>query len=96
VNAWRLALSILEQLQPKTVLLAWDADWRHNPHVAYSLGECAKCLNKQSFCVQMEDWSPDQGKGIDDILLAGHRPKVRPWQAAIAAKRQGTARRRTF
>jgi hypothetical protein len=28
VAPWRMALKVLEQLQPKTVLLAWGANWR--------------------------------------------------------------------
>jgi hypothetical protein len=90
---WQLVLPVLEHLQPETVLLAWDADWRHNPNVAQSLGDCARHLQLM-YRVQMESWDPSDGKGIDDVWLAGHQPKRKPWQSAIAAKHRGTARRR--
>ncbi len=94
VNAWRLALPILEHLKLDSVLLSFDSDWRQNPHVARSLGDCAKYLNNQGFYVQVEDWDPEQGKGVDDVLLAGHAPRLRNWQSALVAKHRGTARRR--
>jgi hypothetical protein len=89
VAPWPLALPILEQLQPKTVLLAWDSDWRRNPTVACSLADAAMELTRQGFNVQFEYWCPDQGKGIDDVLLAGHIPEWRHWTYSLAAKTRG-------
>jgi hypothetical protein len=95
VGSWRLALPVLERLKPDSVLLAWDADWRHNPHVARSLGDCARYLKKARFDVQMEDWCPDQGKGIDDLLLHGHSPTRKGWAACLASMYRGRAVRAT-
>jgi hypothetical protein len=95
VSLWRLALPVLDRLKPDSVLLAWDADWRQNPHVARSLGECAKHLKKAGFDVLMEDWCPDQGKGIDDLLLYGHSPTRKGWAACRAAMYRGRAVRTT-
>ena len=39
VAMWRKALPVLEGLRPQQVLLAFDADWRSNPHVAHALGQ---------------------------------------------------------
>ena len=89
VAQWRMALPILEAFQPKTILLAWDADWRRNPAVACSLADAAQELTQQGYHVQFEYWCPDQGKGIDDVLSAGHVPERRHWTYALAAKTRG-------
>jgi hypothetical protein len=88
-----LALPVLEHFKPDMVLLAFDADWRTNPHVATALGDCAKQLNKEGFCVKVETWQASEGKGIDDVLAAGHSPQLKPWAHAIVCKRLGTARK---
>ena len=58
VAMWRKALPVLEALQPQRVLLAFDADWRSNPHVAHALGQAAFALVKAGYEVQVEDWEP--------------------------------------
>jgi hypothetical protein len=90
---WRLALPVLAQLKSEMVLLAFDADWRTNPHVATALGDCAKQLNKAGFCVKVEDWEPVEGKGVDDVLAAGHSPQLKPWVHALVCKRRGMGRK---
>jgi hypothetical protein len=63
-------------MPPKRVLLAFDADWRTNSHVAHALGHVAMALVEAGYAVEVEDWEPTLGKGIDDLLAAGHRPVV--------------------
>ena len=58
VAMWRKALPVLEALQPQRVLLAFDADWRSNPHVAHALGQAAFALVTAGYEVQVEDWDP--------------------------------------
>jgi hypothetical protein len=86
VGAWRLALPVLERLQPKLVLIAFDSDWRTNAHVSMALCDCAKHLHKAGFNCKVEDWHPSEGKGIDDLLAAGHQPRQKSWQYAVMAK----------
>jgi hypothetical protein len=90
-SQWRLALPVLEQMQPGLILLAWDADWRTNPHVAAALGDCAWELNGLGHRVKMENWDVHVAKGIDDLLLLGHEPEMRNWMAALAAERRGAS-----
>jgi hypothetical protein len=92
-SQWRLALPVLNHFKPDMVLLGFDADWRTNPHVAAALGDCAKHLHKADFSVKVEDWHPSEGKGIDDLLEAGHQPQLKPWMYALVCKRRGTARK---
>jgi hypothetical protein len=60
-------------LQPRAIWLAFDADWRTNPVVARALAAAAMALTNQGWSVLIEVWDPAQGKGIDDVLVAGHR-----------------------
>jgi hypothetical protein len=92
VAMWRKALPVLEALQPQRVLLAFDADWRSNPHVAHALGQAAFALTKAGHEVQVEDWEPALGKGIDDLLAAGHSPVQQSSALAFGAALRGQAR----
>src|SRR4030095_16713407 len=53
-----------------------DADWRQNPHVARALAEATQALVEAGYTVVVETWDASQGKGIDDVLAAGHRPAL--------------------
>jgi hypothetical protein len=76
VAMWRKALPVLDVLQPKQVLLAFDADWRTNPHVAQALGQAVAALVGAGYTVEVESWDPALGKGVDDVFAAGHTPIV--------------------
>jgi len=92
VAMWRKALPVLQHLQARQVLLAFDADWRSNPHVAYALGQAAFALVKAGYEVQVEDWAPTLGKGVDDLLAAGHTPGQQSSALAFGAAVRGQAR----
>lgn len=82
VMLWRQALPLLAVLQPTRVLLAFDADWRQNPHVARALAQATQALVEAGHPVGVETWDASQGKGIDDVLKAGYRPALQssvPW-----------------
>lgn len=90
VAMWRQALPVLQALQPTRVLLAFDADWRTNPHVAQALGQAAFALVKSGYEVQVEDWEPALGKGIDDLLAVRHAPSLKPVALAFGAVIRGS------
>ena len=46
VSVWRKVLPLLQDLQATQILLAFDSDWRTNPHVAQALGHAASALVK--------------------------------------------------
>jgi hypothetical protein len=92
VAMWRKALPVLEGLRPQQVLLAFDVDWRTNPHVAQALGHTALALVKAGYEVQVENWYPALGKGIDDLLAARHTPAVQSVALAFGASVRGQAR----
>ena len=92
VAMWRKALRVLQNLQPSRVLLAFDADWRTNPHVAQALGQAAFALVALGYTVEVEAWELALGKGIDDVLAAGHKPTRQSVALAFGASVRGHAR----
>ena len=47
-----------------------------NRHVAQALGQAVSALVEAGYTVAVESWDPALGKGIDDVLAAGHIPTV--------------------
>jgi uncharacterized protein DUF3854 len=92
VAQWRRALPVVQALGIQRVLLAFDADWRINPHVAQTLGHTAFALVKAGHEVQVEAWELALGKGIDDLLAAGHTPAVQSVALAFGAAVRGQGR----
>ena len=92
VAMWRKALPVLQDIQAPRVLLAFDADWRTNPHVAQALGQAAVALVKAGYEVQVETWEPVLAKGIDDLLLTGHVPVLQSVALACGASLRGHSR----
>jgi len=92
VSMWRKAVPVLQALQASQVLLAFDTDWRTNPQVARALGQAAFALGTAGYEVQVEDWNPAVGKGIDDLLAAGHTPVRQSSALAFGASVRGQAR----
>jgi hypothetical protein len=76
VSAWRAALPLLVQLGAEEVRLAFDADWQDNPAVANSLRAFGDELERRGYTVTSETWDKGLGKGIDDLLKAGGRPRA--------------------
>jgi hypothetical protein len=82
VAMWRKALPLLNVLHPARVFLAFDADWRQNPHVARAIAQATQALVEDGYPVVVETWDASQGKGIDDVLAAGYTPALQstvPW-----------------
>src|SRR5262245_6130820 len=92
VAMWRKAIPVLQDLRAAQVFLAFDADWRINPHVAQALGQAAFALGTAGYEVQVETWDPALGKGIDDLLAAGYTPVRQSSALAFGAAVRGQAR----
>lgn len=56
--------------------LAFDADWRMKTGVAGALEKLAGELEESGFLIDLETWSCDDGKGVDDALLNDAEIKV--------------------
>lgn len=92
IAMWRKALPVLHALTPQQVRLSVDADWRTNPHVGRALAQSAFALVDAGYLVLVEVWDPVQGKGIDDVLAAGHLPTLHTPALAFGAGVQARAR----
>ena len=76
VNCWQSAIPALADLNAKTVLLAFDSDFETNINVVTALHALTEKLIELKYEVILETWDDRQGKGIDDLLAAGHEPKT--------------------
>ncbi len=75
-TAWALARGPQQQLHGSIVRWAPDADVRTNPSVCGSLIRGVMKYRLFGTDFELESWSPEHGKGIDDVLLAGHADDV--------------------
>jgi len=71
VGSWRRAAAVLAELGARSVQVALDADWRTNPNVFEALKNLVEHLHAHGFQISLEVWNPADGKGIDDVLIAG-------------------------
>src|SRR5262249_51145448 len=85
VALWRRALPVLDALGARHILLAFDADWRRNPHVARALGQAAVALLAASYDVEIEQWDPTTGNGIDEVFASGQTPRLTSPTLALGA-----------
>jgi replicative DNA helicase len=76
VSNWLPALSVLRDLGVTIIHLAYDADWSANPNVGKALVAFRAALREAGFEVQVETWEGALGKGIDDVLAAGHADSI--------------------
>lgn len=74
VGNWHEVPSIIEALKPEGVIEACDADWKTNKQVQAHTAELMESLLATNIPVAMAIWPKAMGKGIDDLLLGGHRP----------------------
>lgn len=77
VNSWRIILPILEKMEVKRVIYAFDMDATTNPDVKRHLVESMQELKERNYTIDFAFWNPNEGKGIDDILLKEIIPEVR-------------------
>ncbi|MCM3441356.1 DUF3854 domain-containing protein (plasmid) [Metabacillus halosaccharovorans] len=76
VNAWRLALPILKEMNVDQVNICFDADAVNNVYVRQHLFDCAKQLKLDGYKVHIVLWNSSL-KGIDDLLISGAIPSIR-------------------
>jgi hypothetical protein len=76
VSSWRAALPVLAAVKAKTIRLAFDSDWLVKDQVRQQMAAFWGELERAGFRPELEVWTPRQGKGIDDLFLAGGRSRV--------------------
>lgn len=60
----------------REVVLAYDADQAVNPHVRQAAVRLARALRLAGLQVKVAWWPLEHGKGLDDLLIAGHVPEI--------------------
>jgi hypothetical protein len=83
VNSGSRAPKILKELGAKVVRVAFDADASRNKIGGLSLYNLVHNLREKGFEVELETWDESKGKGIDDLLAAGHQPEVSQGERAL-------------
>jgi hypothetical protein len=67
-------LPVLAELGVEDVTIAYDADAATNPQVAHHETRLAHLLIDAGYRVDRWEWRIEDGKGIDDLLVAGRLP----------------------
>lgn len=70
ITTYERLFTAIEQIKPKLVRIAFDADYATNPAVANAIRGTAVWLQQHGYEFVIETWDPTH-KGIDDALLAG-------------------------
>jgi hypothetical protein len=90
VSAISSLLVVLKTLGLHDVELGYDTDHRTNPHVMRALARAVPMLNDAGHPVSLTLWDVHLGKGLDDLLHAGHQPQIINGDA-VATYVQGAA-----
>jgi hypothetical protein len=69
--------TVLEGLEVETVRIALDAGEDQNVDMLKCKVELIRLVRKLGHHLAVEVWEPEYGKGIDDVLVAGHQNKIR-------------------
>ena len=76
VGSWKRVGGVAESIGAKRITIAMDADAVRNVAVARAVEGLTINLPQHGFDVAVERWAEADGKGIDDLLLAGKSPDV--------------------
>ena len=81
VANWRASdvIEILKELSPSMIIISYDADSSINPIVKTHQENLALACKEAGYKVQIATWPIDLGKGIDDLLVKGHKPEIKEW-----------------
>lgn len=75
VTNFRGVVPVLQSLGAETAVIAFDADFRTKTNVARALVQFTWFLQDRGYNVEVETWSKKNGKGIDDLLGNGKKPR---------------------
>jgi hypothetical protein len=76
VGNWKPIFPVLQALQVHEVLVAFDSDFIAKVEVQSSLAAFLTGLRDAGFRYGTLTWDPAHGKGLDDVLAAGHRNAI--------------------
>ncbi|MFO0562413.1 MAG: DUF3854 domain-containing protein [Polyangiales bacterium] len=77
VSLWKSAIPLVEAINPRRVVVAFDADWKSldpkKRHVREAREQLVTALASLGFDTHAADWPLSEGKGLDDYLLRVRR-----------------------
>lgn len=78
ISSWpaNLVAQLAAEKEKSTILLFYDADIQTNDAVAKAAIRFANAMMTKGLQVEFVLWNPDLGKGIDDMLNAGHAKEL--------------------
>lgn len=79
--------ALMERQELRELVIALDSDWRENKDVRKARFLMAERAARVGVIVWLADWD-QQYKGLDDLLLAGHRPTLIPYKVQGNGPRQ--------
>lgn len=85
VGNWRKGIELARELGATVVRVAFDADARIKKEVAQNLLAFMRTLRDEGFNIELERWSLDDGKGLDDLLAARKKPELLSGDDAMTA-----------
>ena len=91
VASFAKAELILRELSPEQVRISFDADYRTNTIVAEARIAAIKKF-REMYEVVVEHWPEEWGKGVDDVLAAGRKPRLLTKAAVEKLARRHSAR----
>lgn len=68
---------VLEELEIDTLIIALDAGEHENKDMIRGIIKLVTLAKKVGVDFEIELWNPEDGKGIDDVLAAGNKDKIR-------------------
>lgn len=77
-------LDFLSNIGCKSAVIAYDADKYINKNVLRCEQKLAELMLKASFSTYIADWNPGFGKGLDDMLVLGVRPRLTEYRKSVA------------
>jgi hypothetical protein len=81
VSNWKPGniLDSLKELHANVIVIAYDSDSLLNPTVKLHGSSLADTCKQEGYNVQIASWPNSLGKGLDDLLLNGHKAQIEPW-----------------
>ncbi|MDX1806396.1 MAG: DUF3854 domain-containing protein, partial [Paenisporosarcina sp.] len=67
---WRAIMPVLKRMGVRHVNIAFDIDAMSNPYVGHYLKELVHELRNEGYSANIAMWNEEDGKGIDDCLIA--------------------------
>lgn len=77
VSIWKPVIPVLRSLTARQVLVAFDADFATKGEVKAALVTFLRGLREAGLAAGLLTWDPRLGKGLDDVLTAGHADRIR-------------------